>query len=184
MTGLSITYMRAFKVGDVVKIHNVLGTVVESSLLITRLKTPKGLEISLPNSLVLAGEVVNYSASGTPLLTTSVTIGYDTPWRQVHAMLLLAAERTGEVLREPAPRVQQVELGDFYVRYDLNVAMADMVAQARILSALHQNILDVFNEYGVQIMSPNFEAQPDQAVLVPRDQWYAAPAVAETVKPG
>ena len=176
MTGLSITYMRAFRVGDVVKIHDVLGTVVESSLLVTRLRTPKGLEITLPNSLVLSGQVINYSASGSPLLTTTVTIGYDAPWRQVEAMLLMAASRTDGVKTDPAPVVIQAELGDFYVRYDLNVAVTDLMRQGRILSELHKHIQDIFNEYGVQIMSPNFEAQPDQPVLVPRAKWFAAPA--------
>jgi small-conductance mechanosensitive channel len=177
MTGLTITYMRAFKVGDVIRMGDTLGTVVESSLLVTRLKTPRGLEITVPNSQVMAGQVINYSASGKAYLNTSVTIGYDAPWRQVHAMLLEAAARTAGVLREPAPFVIQVALEDFYVRYDLNVALAEPVRQARILSELHQHIQDVFNEYGVQIMSPNFEAQPDQPVLVPKSKWHAAPAV-------
>ena len=120
--------------------------------------------------------MINYSASGSPLLTTTVTIGYDAPWRQVEAMLLQAAGRTGGVKTDPAPMVIKAELGDFYVRYDLNVAVTDLARQGRILSELHQHILDVFNEYGVQIMSPNFEAQPDQPVLVPRSKWFAAPA--------
>ena len=180
MTGLTITYMRAFKVGDVVKIGDTLGTVVESSLLVTRLTTPKGLEITLPNALILAGKVINYSASGLPYLTTEVTIGYDTPWRQVHAMLILAAERTGGIAAAPAPRVLQTGLEDFYPRYELNFAVVDPAAQGSILSELHGRIQDVFNEYGVQIMSPNFEAQPEQAVLVPRERWHAVPAAPET----
>jgi small-conductance mechanosensitive channel len=176
MTGLTITYMRAFRVGDVIRIGDTLGTVVESSLLVTRLKTARGLEITLPNSQVMAGQIVNYSASKNAYLSTGVTIGYDAPWRQVHAMLLEAAARTAGVRREPAPFILQTALEDFYVRYDLNVALVDMGRQGRVLSELHQHIQDVFNEYGVQIMSPNFEAQPDQPVLVPKSQWYAAPA--------
>ncbi|MFZ0107594.1 MAG: mechanosensitive ion channel domain-containing protein [Thiobacillus sp.] len=179
MTGLTITYMRAFRVGDVIRIGDTMGTVIESSLLITRLKTPKGLEINLPNSLVMAGQVINYSASDNAFLSTSVTIGYDAPWRQVHAMLLEAAAKTPGVRRQPAPFVLQTALEDFYVRYDLNVVLADIARQGRILSELHQNIQDVFNEYGVQIMSPNFEAQPEQPVLVPKSNWHAAPAAAE-----
>jgi small-conductance mechanosensitive channel len=179
MTGLTITYMRAFRVGDVIRIGDTMGTVIESSLLITRLKTPKGLEINLPNSLVMAGQVINYSASDNAFLSTSVTIGYDAPWRQVHAMLLEAAAKTPGVRRQPAPFVLQTALEDFYVRYDLSVVLADIGRQGRILSELHQNVQDVFNEYGVQIMSPNFEAQPDQPVLVPKSNWHAAPAPAE-----
>jgi len=180
MTGLTITYMRAFKVGDVVKINDTLGTVVESSLLVTRLRTPKGLEITLPNSLILAGKVINFSASGQPYLTTEVTIGYDAPWRQVHAMLIQAAARTSGIASEPAPRVLQTGLEDFYTRYELNVVITDPVSQGAVLSELHGHIQDVFNEYGVQIMSPNFEAQPEAAVLVPRERWHAAPAVPDS----
>jgi small-conductance mechanosensitive channel len=179
MTGFTITYMRAFKVGDVIRIGDTLGTVVESSLLVTRLRTPRGLEITLPNSQVMAGQVINYSSSHDAYLSTSVTIGYDAPWRQVHAMLLEAAAKTPGVRRQPAPFVLQTALEDFYVRYDLNVALADVGRQGRILSELHQNVQDVFNEYGVQIMSPNFEAQPEQPVLVPKSKWHAAPAPAE-----
>jgi small-conductance mechanosensitive channel len=178
MTGLTITYMRAFKVGDVIRIGDTLGTVVESSLLVTRIKTPRGLEITLPNSQVMAGQIINYSTSGNAHLSTSVTIGYDAPWRQVHAMLLEAAARTPGVRQQPAPFVIQAALEDFYVRYDLNAVLADVGRQGRILSELHQNVQDVFNEYGVQIMSPNFEAQPDQPVLVPKSKWFAAPAPA------
>jgi small-conductance mechanosensitive channel len=138
--------------------------------------TPRGLEITLPTSQVLAGQVVNYSTSRDAYLSTSVTIGYDAPWRQVHAMLLEAAAKTPGVRRQPAPFVLQAALEDFYVRYDLNVALTDVGRQGRILSELHQNVQDVFNEYGVQIMSPNFEAQPDQPVLVPKSKWHAAPA--------
>ena len=180
MTGLTITYMRAFKVGDVVKINDTLGTVVESSLLVTRLRTPKGLEITLPNSLILAGKVINFSASGQPYLTTEVTIGYDAPWRQVHAMLIQAAARTSGIATEPASRVLQTGLEDFYTRYELNVVIIDPVTQGAVLSELHGHIQDVFNEYGVQIMSPNFEAQPEVAVLVPRERWHAAPAVPDS----
>lgn len=176
MTGLTITYMRAFKVGDVIRIGDTLGTVVESSLLVTRLKTPRGLEITLPNSQVMAGQIVNYSASNDAYLSTSVTIGYDAPWRQVHAMLLEAAAKTTGVRRVPAPFILQTALEDFYVRYDLNVALVDMGRQGRILSELHQHIQDVFNEYGVQIMSPHFENQPEQTVVVPKSKWHAAPA--------
>jgi small-conductance mechanosensitive channel len=172
--------MRAFKVGDVVKINDTLGTVVESSLLVTRLRTPKGLEITLPNSLILAGKVINFSASGQPYLTTEVTIGYDAPWRQVHAMLIQAAARTSGIASEPAPRVLQTGLEDFYTRYELNVVVIDPVTQGAVLSELHSHIQDVFNEYGVQIMSPNFEAQPEVAVLVPRERWHAAPAVPDS----
>jgi len=114
------------------------------------------------------------------VLDTTVTIGYDTPWRQVHAMLLEAATRTEGVMSEPKPRVFQTALGDWYPQYRLvcQAVATDPLHRAVVLSSLHENIQDVFNAYGVQIMSPQYLGDPVAPKLVPPDQWYAAPAVA------
>ena len=111
------------------------------------------------------------------MISTKVTIGYDAPWRQVHAMLTIASERTGGILPEPRPFVLQRALNDFYVEYELFAHIDKPMNRFFILTALHGNIQDQFNEYGVQIMSPNFRSQPDQPVLSPKENWYAAPAV-------
>jgi small-conductance mechanosensitive channel len=105
-----------------------------------------------------------------------VTIGYDTPWRQVHAMLRMAAERTTQVSREPAPRVLQTALHDFYVEYTLIVCVPEPRLKFAVLDELHAHIQDVFNEFGVQIMSPNYEADPADKKFVPKEQWFPAPA--------
>jgi len=176
INGLIITYMRSFRIGDLVKIGDTMGVVTESSLIVTRLRTAKNVEISVPNSLVLSGQVINYSVSGKPLLTTQVTIGYDTPWRQVHAMLLAATAATEDLDRDPQPFVLQTALDDFYVRYELNFSVTDLARLPAIVSLLHQRIQDEFNAHGVQIMSPHFVTNPDVPAVVPRDKWYAAPA--------
>jgi small-conductance mechanosensitive channel len=111
-----------------------------------------------------------------------VGIGYETPWRQVEAMLLLAAERTPGLLREPPPFVLHTALGDFCVTYELNVACSTPQAMAHLYTELHRNILDVFNEYGVQIMTPAYEGDPEQAKVVPREQWFLAPAAPPTTR--
>jgi len=111
-------------------------------------------------------------------LHSSVTIGYDTPWRQVEAMLIEAARRTDGLLKDPEPFVLERSLDDYYVNYEINAFCDNAARTPALYAAMHRNILDVFNEYGVQIMSPNFVAQPEGAVLVPKDQWYAAPAKA------
>ena len=103
-------------------------------------------------------------------------IGYETPWRQVEAMLLEAAERTPGLLREPKPFVLQKSLGDFCVVYEVNVYCNDPAQMPQLYTLLHQNILDVFNEYGVQIMTPAYEGDPEQPKLVPKEQWFAPPA--------
>lgn len=179
VAGVILTYMRGFRIGDVVKIADATGKVTAVTLLVTRLRTPKNVEITIPNSVLMGNQVTNYSfAAGERrlILPTVVTIGYDAPWRQVHSLLLLAAERTGQVLCDPQPFVLQGALDDFYVRYELNVYAATADNMPLLYSELHQNIQDAFNEYGVQIMSPHYLADPVQAKIVPREHWSPSPA--------
>lgn len=180
-SGLILMYSRAIRVGEFVRIGDVEGTVTDLGTFVTRLRTGKGEEVVLPNALVMGQITRNYSrtSGGTGFtLSTGVTIGYDTPWRQVHAMLLDAAKRTRGVLAEPAPRVVQTGLSDFYVEY-LLIAQAGPEAppqRAEALSELHGHVQDVFNEYGVQIMSPHYRSDPPQPVLVPPSRRFTPPA--------
>ncbi len=179
IAGYSLTYRRAFKLGDRVRIGDTVGDVVETRLQVTHLRSLKHEEVIIPNSLILNSQVVNYSSLASEqglILHTTVGIGYETPWRQVEAMLLLAAERTPGFLKEPRPFVFQQSLADFAVNYELNVYCADAQQMMPLYTALHRNILDVFNEYGVQIMTPAYVADPVEPKLVAKDQWYAPPA--------
>jgi small-conductance mechanosensitive channel len=178
MSGLMLMYSRALRVGDFVKIGEIEGTVTHLGSLSTKVLTPRNEEITIPNALVVSNSTTNFTrnADGGVMTPTSVTIGYNTPWRQVHALLLLAAERTEDLRTEPKPVVLQTALCDFYVQYTLLVSLVHPGRRVRTLAALHANIQDAFNEYGVQIMSPNYEADPEQAKLVPPQEWYLAPA--------
>jgi len=179
IAGYTMIYRRAFHVGDRIRINEHLGDVAETRLLVTHLRTPKNEEVVIPNSVILNSSVVNYSMfarEGRLILHTSVGIGYETPWRQVEAMLLQAAERTAGLLAEPKPFVLQRALGDFAVTYEINVYCGDAQAMEKLYTRLYQNILDVFNEFGVQIMTPAYVQDPAQPKVVPKEQWYAAPA--------
>lgn len=179
IAGYSLAYRRPFKIGDRVKINGIVGDVMEMRVLVARLRSPKNEEIVLPSTTILNGEVINYSTFAREqglVLHTTVGIGYETPWRQVEAMLRMAADRTVGLLKQPPPFVLQTALGDFAVTYELNAYCKDPQAMARLYSVLHQNILDVFNEYGVAIMTPAYISDPPEPKLVPKDQWYAAPA--------
>jgi small-conductance mechanosensitive channel len=180
MSGLTLTYSRAVRQGDFVRIGDVEGTVTQLSALSTKIRTPRSEEVTMPNALVMSCVTTNYSRleSEGVYVPTTVTIGYDTPWRQVQALLLLAAERTSGVRPQPAPVVLQTALQDFYVVYSLMVCLERPQERVPVLDALHANIQDAFNEYGVQIMSPNYEADPAASKVVPPDRWYAAPATA------
>jgi len=179
MSGLTLTYSRALTVGDMVRIGECEGVVTAISLLSVKLRTFQGEEITVPNAVVVGQSTTNYTklaASGGCYLATSVTIGYDTPWRQVRSLLLLAAERTRNVKREPPPRVIQDALDDFYVRYRLVVGLDDPTDRLLTRDRLHANIQDAFNEFGVQIMSPHYESDPDSRKIVPRPRWHSRPA--------
>lgn len=180
MSGLVLVYSRALKPGEYVHISDVEGVVDSVGMFSTKVHTIKNEEITIPNSFLLATTTRNYSrltANSGSLAYTSVTIGYGVPWRQVHAMLLLAAERTHGLRKEPPPFVVQLRLSDFYVEYQINAALDRAEQRLPVLSELHLNIQDVFNEYGVQILSPHYMEDPPRPVVVPKDQWYAAPAV-------
>jgi small-conductance mechanosensitive channel len=179
MSGLVIVYSRALRKGDFVEVNDVQGVVTEVAALATKIVNVRNEEITVPNSVLISTPIRNYSKlAGThgTMLSAKVTIGYDAPWRQVHAMLTEAAQKTPGVRREPKPFVYQRALQDFYVEYELFVSIDRPLERIPILSALHANIQDEFNARGVQIMSPHFFAQPPQAVVVPKEQWYAPPA--------
>jgi small-conductance mechanosensitive channel len=179
VAGYMMTYRRAFKVGDRIKVGETSGDVIEMRLQVTHVRSVKNEEIIIPNSRILASDVVNYSSLARAdglILHTTVGIGYEIPWRQVEAMLLLAAERTSGLSREPRPFVLERGLGDFAVIYELNVYCTNAQAMLDRYAELHRHILDVFNEYGVQIMTPAYERDPDQPKVVSRRDWYAPPA--------
>jgi small-conductance mechanosensitive channel len=179
LAGYTLTYRRVFAVGDRVKIADFIGDVMDVRLQVVHLRTIKNEEIVVPSSMIVNSHVINYSSLARKqglILHTSVTIGYDTPWRQVEALLLMAAERTPGLMREPAPFVLQTSLDDFYVAYELNVYIDDPHRMVQTYADLHRNIQDAFNEYGVQIMSPSYRVDPDRPKIVPKEQWYAAPA--------
>ncbi|ARU86977.1 mechanosensitive ion channel family protein [Pseudomonas sp. M30-35] len=179
--GLILTYSRTLRPGEFVNVGGHEGTVTELGMFTTTIRTGLGEVLTIPNAMITGGVTKNYSrtvnGSGY-VVDTVVTIGYDTPWRQVEAMLLEAAKRTDGIINEPAPQVFQTALSDFYPEYRL-VAQAipsEPRPRAQLLSVLHANIQDVFNEYGVAIMSPHYLSDPQDAKLVPRENWYAAPA--------
>jgi small-conductance mechanosensitive channel len=164
VAGTILTYMRAFQVGDFVRIGSDVGEVVEKTLLVTRIKTQKSELITVPNGTVLGGVVVNYSAEARRrgvIFHTVVTIGYSAPWRQVHELLLSAALATDGVLHDPAPFVLQTGLSDFYVSYELNAYTATPGNMQNVYSLLHQNIQDRFNGAGVEINSPHYACLRD-----------------------
>jgi len=179
IAGYSMTYRRAFKLGDVVQIGEVMGVVSSVRLQVTHVRTIKNEEIVVPNSQILNAAVTNFSSlakSDGLILHTTVGIGYETPWRQVEAMLIEAARRTPGLMTEPPPFVFHLHLGDFCVTYELNVYCSQPRGMRATYTELHRHILDVFNEYGVQIMTPAYEGDPQEPKVVPKEQWYLAPA--------
>jgi len=183
IAGVVLTYTRAFNLGDRVKIADTTGDVIEKTLLVTRVRTTKNVDITIPNALVLGSHIINFSSSAQQrglILHTTVTIGYDVPWKKVHELLISAARSTQDILPEPTPFVLQTSLDDFYVSYELNAYTNQPGIMARIYSELHQNIQDKFNEAGVEIMSPHYSAMREgNQTTVPEDYLprdYAPPS--------
>ncbi|QAA80266.1 mechanosensitive ion channel family protein [Aequorivita sp. H23M31] len=179
IAGLILTYMRLFTIGDRVKIGDVSGDVIEKSALVTRVRTAQNEIISIPNSTVMSSHTVNYSIDAPEkglIIHSTVTIGYDVPWRKVHEALIEAALRTEFVLKEPAPFVLQTGLEDFYVAYEINAYIREANRQGGIYSHLHENIQDVFNERGIEIMSPHYRAGRDgSTTTIPEVYWPKKP---------
>ncbi len=164
VAGLVLTYMRAFHKGDRVKIGEVNGDIIERSLLVTRIRTTKNEIISIPNSTVMNSHTVNYSSDAPEkglILYTNVTVGYDIEWRKVYELLTAAADRTEMVEKDPPPFVLQLSLDDYYITYQLNAYTKQPNRQAAIYSKLFENVQDVFNESGIELMSPHFYALRD-----------------------
>jgi small-conductance mechanosensitive channel len=182
VAGIVLTYMRPFKVGDRVEISGTVGDVVEKTLLITRILTIKNVAITVPNSLILSGHILNYSTRAQDkgiILNTTITIGYDAPWATVHELLKKAALMTNAIEKNLEPFVLQTSLDDFYVSYQLNAYTRAPSKMALIYSELHQNIQSCFNSAGVEIMSPHYASLRDgNEVTIPetlRDKSYRAP---------
>jgi small-conductance mechanosensitive channel len=179
LAGYMIIYRRVFSVGDRIKINDIIGDVIETRLQVIHLRTLKNEDLSVPNSLIVNSQVLNYTSLANKhglILHTTVSIGYDTPWRQVHAMLLEAADSIDGIMKKPAPFVLQKALDDFYIVYELNVYTNDPRKMEPLYSALHQAILDEFNENNVQIMSPHYKSDKSEPVFVPKEKWFAHPA--------
>ena len=182
IAGIILTYMRPFRVGDRVQIIDTMGDVTERSLLVTRIRSIKNVEVIVPNSAVLGSHIANYSANAREqglILHTTITIGYDAPWRKVHELLIRAALRTPFILPEPKPFVLQTSLNDSHVSYEINAFTNEANKMIDIYSELHQNIQEEFNAGGMEIMSPAFLSLRDgNSVTIPADHRpadYVAP---------
>jgi small-conductance mechanosensitive channel len=187
MAGLVITYMRPYKAGDRIKIDDVVGDVVEKSLMITRIRTIKNEDVTIPNSKILTGYSVNYSTLASAeglIIHTTVTIGYDAPWRTVHELLIRAADQTEGVIGNPGPFVLQTSLDDFYISYQINAYIKDAHSIIKIKSVLHQNIQDEFNRAGIEIMSPHYRSERDGNPVTIPDKWEIdlPPAIEKPLK--
>jgi small-conductance mechanosensitive channel len=183
IAGIVLTYSGAFRLGDRVRVGDSFGDIIEASLLATRVRTIKNEDITIPNSVVLGSSVINYSRTANTLgliLHTSVTIGYDAPWRKVHDLLIAAALETPGVLQQPRPFVWQTVLNDFYVTYEVNAYTCSPRDMIDIYAALHARIQDTFYAAGVEIMSPHYTSLRDgNAIAIPepsRAPGYRAPA--------
>jgi small-conductance mechanosensitive channel len=164
IAGIVITYMRPFHIGDRVKIDQIVGDIVERTSLVTRIRTVKNVEVTIPNANIVNGNIINYSARAKEsglILHTTITLGYDVPWDLAEKLLLRAARTSMMIQREPKPFVLQTSLDNNYVSYELNAYTRQEKKVPLIYSDIHRNILDVFNKEGVEILSPSYVSARD-----------------------
>jgi small-conductance mechanosensitive channel len=164
--GIILIYTRAFRVGDHIRVGDVIGDIIEKNFLAIRICTPANQIITIPNSALLNNNVTNYNISSRDLsrclvLQSTVTLGYDVPWRKVHATLIEAALATEHILKDPSPFVLQTSLDNHYVAYQINAYTSEPNLMVFISSELHQHIQDKCNENGIEILSPNYAALRD-----------------------
>ena len=161
-----IIYTRAFRIGDLIETGNYKGLVYEKTILSTRIRTIDNEIVTIPNAIIVSSSIVNYNAILRELnepiaVHTSITLGYDVPWRKVEQVLIEAAQATSGILEKPIPFVQPTSLDDFYVSYKLRAYTTDLLQLQEIYVQLHQNILDQCNEAEIEILSPHYSAVRD-----------------------
>ena len=175
MSGFVLLYSGSVRTGEYVKVADIEGTITEMGILAVKLLTPAGEFLTIPNAVMISNPSTNFTrlsdVTGVPI-TTVVTIGYDAPWRQVHELLIGAAAQTTGISTNPGPRVVQKALTDWYAEYTLIGYASDPEKRTPILSELHGHIQDAFNEAGLQIMSPHYQNDPPQPMIVPKDRWF------------
>jgi small-conductance mechanosensitive channel len=164
--GIILIYTRAFRIGDHIQVGDVIGDLIEKNFLVIRICTPTNKIITIPNSSLLSSNVINFSISSRELnrnliIQTTITLGYDLPWRKAHKTLIEAALETVHILKEPAPFVLQTSLDNFYISYQLNAYTNQPNLMVIIYSELHQNIQDKCNEAGIEILSPSYTSLRD-----------------------
>lgn len=164
IAGFVITYMRPFKIGDFIKVNDTVGNVIEKTPFVTRLRTIKNELITIPNSFIMSSNTVNYSASARKyglIIHTILTMGYETPWRKVHDLLIQAALDTPGVEPSPMPFVLETELNDNYMCYQINAYIKNADELPNIKSDLLQNIQDLFHTAGIELVAPHYYATRD-----------------------
>lgn len=166
VSGIIITYMRPFKIGDRIKIQDIIGNVIEKTPIVTRIRTLKNEIITIPNGMIMNSQTTNLSESARTvglIIYLDVTISYQDPWRKVHELLIDAALQTKGVMKSPHPFVLETSFDDFYVTYQINAYINDADQLSIITTALRQSIQDVFGKAKMDIVSPHLYQQVSAA---------------------
>lgn len=167
VSGIIITYMRPFKIGDRIKLNDMIGNVIERTPVVTRIKTLKNEIVTVPNSMIMNTQTTNLSESARTfglIIHLDVTMDYDTPWRKVNELLVESALATEGIMKHPHPFVLEQSFDDFYITYQVNAYIKDADKLTGITTALRENIQDVFKEAGLDITSPHIYEQRGEAI--------------------
>ena len=156
MAGIFITYMRAFRENDWIKVGDYIGMVIHKDSLVTRLKTINNEEVTVPNSMILSSSTMNFSSIGRTnglVVTTQVKVRYDARLEDVDATLIAAAQATKGVTDKITPYIYHISLNELNATYEINAVTFEPQNMYIIKSDLIKNIYNAFRERNIELTS-------------------------------
>ena len=171
ISGLIIIFERPIKVGDLIKINDLVGTVENIGFRSTEIVTQDSITIIIPNSQLLENQVINWNhGKSISRLRIGIGVGYNSDLRKVKTALLYAAKNHSEVLRTPRPQVWLQEFGASSLDFELLVWLKDPKKQFRVKSELNYLIATSLRQYNIEIPFPqrdiNFSSPQLEQLLI------------------
>lgn len=148
--GLVILSSHPFAIGDYIEVSGTSGTVDEISLNHTKLITPDGLVVMLPNKSLADSQMINYTSLGRRRVTQIITASYDAPTEEVRAACLQALAHTEHVLEDPAPAVYVTNYGESAIEYTI-YCWTPAEYYLPVKFALAENLRPAFAEHHVEM---------------------------------
>lgn len=160
ISGLFIFWDRPFVIGDLVEVDGRYGRVEVITMRSTRLVTPDGKMLAIPNSTVVNTPVASYTNFPHLRLDVSINIGVNEDLGRVRTLMLSALEDTGGWMTEPAPVVLMRNAGDYNLEMELRVWLADERGHIAARAALLEAVYERLRAAGIDMPYETIQLQP------------------------